>query len=174
MQIFSAKTIGKIKKNKYMLERKLKVKIEIKNKQIFLYGKELNKYLAEKILRAIDRDFPIKIAFLLLNPDNMLEEINIKEFTRKKNLSLVKARIIGTKGKALKTVTQLSDRYFTLKGNTVAIIGETTKIKEAITAMKSLIHGSKHAKVYSYLEKSRRRRKQKLKKEDSLDLGLKI
>jgi ribosomal RNA assembly protein len=157
MQIFNAKTIGKIKANKNLLEKKLKIKINISGRRIDIKGKSFDIFVAERVLEAVDKNFPIDISLLLLDEDYILEELPIKEFTRKKDLSLVRARILGKKGRTIEVISELSDCYVTLTENTVAILGPAEKIKDAEHALKSLISGAKQSKVYSYLEKARKR-----------------
>src|SRR3989344_810892 len=79
----------------------------------------------------------------------------------------IKGRIIGTKGKTLKILTDLSDNFFELddKNNRVGIIGNPENIQTSHTAIISLIKGSKTGNVYTYLEKHR--------PEKVIDLGLK-
>jgi len=153
MQLFHEKTIRIIKRNLPNLESKLKVKIIIKHHQISLEGKEEDKYTAEKVLAAMGRNFEINTAFILLEPDYIFEELPIKNFTRKKDLATVRARIIGTKGRTLQLLEELSGCYLTLIDNVVSIIGPSDKIREVTTAVQVLIKGSKQANVYSYLEK---------------------
>ena len=81
-------------------------------------------------------------------------------------MKIIKARIIGKKGKTLKLLCKLSECHITLHNNTVSIICKSEKIKETITAIKNLIKGSKQGNVYSFLERQR-------KKHEPEDLGLK-
>jgi len=162
---FKKETIRKISQNKGKLEKKLKVKIQIKGQNISLSGNEFDTYIAEKVFGAVERTFPIPTALLLTNEDYMLEDIPIKDIT-KKDVTTVKARIIGTKGKTLRTMQELSECNIVLHNNTVSILGPAEKIKDAENAVKSLIRGSKQSNVYKYLE----RQKKKLEIED---LGLK-
>lgn len=155
---FNRKTIKKILANKKKIEKKLSVKIEIKGNKVEISGNELDIYAAEKVFEALERNFPTETALLLTEEDYMLENLLIKSITKKKNLSTIRARIIGTKGKTLKLISELSDCYLTLNENTVSIIGQAEKIKECINAVKSLILGSKQANVYSYLERARTRK----------------
>lgn len=157
MQIFNAKTIRKIKANKNLLEKKLKVGIVISGRRIDISGKSFDVFIAEQVLEAIDKNFSTDIALLLLDEDYVLEEIPIKEYTRKKNLPLVKARILGKKGRTIEIISELSDCYLTLTENTVAIIGPVDRIRDAENAVKSLISGAKQSRVYNYLERKRRR-----------------
>ncbi len=149
-----------ISKNKEELEKELGVQIILKQEEIEFKGEELKIYEATQIIEAINRNFPIRFALLLLHPEYILENIPIKRYTRKnRNLKEVRARIIGTQGKALRTITELSDCHLSLNNNTLSIIGEAEKIKEAENAVTNLIQGAKHSKVYSYLEEARKNKK---------------
>ncbi|MEM4230487.1 MAG: KH domain-containing protein [Candidatus Pacearchaeota archaeon] len=167
MQILNIKTIKKIEAKKLFLEKKLKVKIEISGKKIETSGGEYEKYIAEKVFEAIDKNFSLNTALLLQNEDYIFESINIKNYTRKKDISTVIARILGKKGRTIQLIGELSECELTLSDNTVSIIGPTEKIKDVVNAVISLIQGSKTSKVYAYLEKARRRLPE-------TDLGLKI
>ena len=152
---FSKDTIRKILRSKKNLESKLKVKISVKGNNINLHGEEVNIYVAEKVFEAIERSFSINTALLLTDENYILEDIHIKDVTKKRNLEQIRARIIGTKGKTLKTISELSDCHIVLHENTVSIIGPAEKIKDAMNAIESLIRGSKQANVYKYLERQR-------------------
>lgn len=165
MQLFGVSTIKKIEKYKKLLEKKLKVKINISGKKVEISGKSVDEYVAEEVLEAIDKNFSVQTALLLLNDDYIFEEIPVKDFTRKKDLTSVKARIVGRGGRTLELLSELSDCYITLSDSTVSIIGPAEKITDAMNAVKSLIQGAKTSKVYGYLERARKR-------EQSEDLGL--
>ena len=92
----------------------------------------------------------------MTSEDYMLESISIKSISKRKNISQIKARIIGTKGKTLKLLSELSECHIALHNNIVSIIGTFEKIKIAESAIKNLIKGSKQANVYFYLEKHKK------------------
>lgn len=149
--------IKKILRSRDKLERKLKVKLEEKNNSLVVYGEEPELYIAIKVLEAINKKFPLEIALLLIDEDYTIEEIPIKNETNKKNLERIRGRIIGAGGRTLGVISDLSECHLSLYENTVCIIGPFEKIKIAENAVKSLIHGSKTANVYSYLEQARSR-----------------
>lgn len=152
----SIKNIKNILKNKKILESKLNLNLKIIEKRVVLEGDKLNEYIACSIIKALDANFPVDTAFLLSDENYMLEEINIKDVTKRPNLKEIKARIIGSKGRTLELLEELSDCYFRLNDNTVSIIGTCDNIKNAINALIRLIKGSKQSSVYSYLERQRR------------------
>ena len=161
---FVSKTIRKILRSRKKLEKELGIKIEVRGNTVELKGGELDIFIGKKVLDALDKDFPANIALLLINEDYILEDILIKSI-RHKNLSKTRARIIGTKGKTLKTLCELSSCYITLHDNTVSIIGKAENIKETMTAIETLIRGSRQTNIYSYLRKH--------KNKDIDDLGIK-
>lgn len=156
MEVLPKATICKLARNKKLLENRLKVKIEIKNSIVEFAGDELDIYVAGRVIEAISKNFPINKALLLLREDYVLEEVPIKSATKRRNLSVIRARIIGTKGKTLKTISILSDCSLTLQDNVVSILGPAENVKSAVTAIKSIIKGSKQSNVYYYLEQAKK------------------
>ncbi len=155
----------RITKNKEKLEKKLEIKIGIKGSEITIDGSPENEYIAEKVIDALEFGFPFSVALLIKEEDFIFEVIKIKDYTRRKDLTVVKARVIGKGGKALRTLNHLTKCYFEIKDYLVGVVGEPKNIKTANEAMIYLIQGSKHSNVYSFLEKHQIK--------PILDLGLK-
>lgn len=149
--------IRKISKEKRELEKELKVRLTFFKDSISIEGEAINEYPAMQIVNALAIGFRLKVALLLRQEDYMLELIRIKEYIKPyspSRLKQVKARIIGKKGKAIETISQLSDCAIKLSDNTLAIIGRTEDVKIAEKSLISLIRGSKHGNVYARLEKA--------------------
>jgi rRNA processing protein Krr1/Pno1 len=68
-------------------------------------------------------------------------------------LESIRARVIGSEGKTLRTLNQLTDCYFEIKVNEVGIIGAPESMKAAHDALIMVVQGSKQANVYAFLEK---------------------
>ncbi|GIU68343.1 MAG: RNA-processing protein [Candidatus Pacearchaeota archaeon] len=147
--------ISRILKNRKRLEDKLKVKIVIHGNYILIEGEPEKEYIAKKVLDALNFGFPLSVAFLIKDKDFEFEELNIKDYTKRKDLSVVRARIIGKKGKTFRTLNQLTNCFFEIKGNRVGIVGEPEYIKNAQNSIISLVRGAKQANVYHFLEKHR-------------------
>ena len=145
--------INKIKRAVPIIEDKVKIKIFFGKDFVTIKGQEVEEFLVEKIIRAIDFGFHVEDALLLRNEDFILEFIEIKEHTYRKNLKDVRARIIGTNGKAKKTIEKLTDAVLVINGNDIGVIVDTDHFDAVTQAIKSLIHGAKHGNVFSYLEK---------------------
>lgn len=153
--IFSEK-LPRILKNKKRLEEILNIKITNKGKDVSISGKAEDEYIAEKVLDALNFGFPFSTAILIKKEDYLFEIINIKDYTKRKDFSRIKARIIGTKGKTLATLNQLTDCFFEINDNQVGIIGLPEDIKNAQESIISLIRGAKQGNVYSFVKKARK------------------
>ena len=170
MKNIIVENLKKIKKAVPVIEKKIKIKISFgKSNNIIIKGGELNEYLAEQILEAIDFGFDVEDALLLKNQDFILEFIDIKAHTHRKNLKEIRARLIGTKGKALKTIQKLTGCVMVIHSNQVGVIVDSEHLDSTVQAIASLIRGAKHANVFAYLEK----RNVERRKFDEEDLGLK-
>lgn len=145
--------IRKIRKAIPEIESKIKVKISFKGNVVFIKGSELNEFIVEKILTAIDFGFDVEDALILANKDFNLEFINIKDHTPRKNLTDVRARLIGKSGKAKRTIETLTGGLIVVNSNMVGLIIDSEHLSAGIQGIISLIQGSKHGNVFSYLEK---------------------
>lgn len=150
-KLFTDKT-PRIIKTKWELEKVLNVKILVREGEIEISGEPVDEFIAEKVVDAASLGFEIKIALLLKEEEFILEKINIKEHTKRRDLEVIRARIIGTKRKTLTTLEELTHCFFQVKDNTIGIIGPADWIENAQKAIISLIKGSKQANVYAFLE----------------------
>ena len=165
MKIILSDDSSKIIENKKKLEESLKVEIIIKAKEISIEGNPEDEFIAEKVIDAVIFGFSIPVALSIKREDFIFEILNIKKYTRRNDLERIRARIIGSGGKTLKTLNELTECNFAIKNNEIGIIGSPELIKNAQDAVISIIHGSKQANVYSFLEKHHIK--------PVLDLGLK-
>ena len=92
---------------------------------------------------------------LIKKEDSMFEIINIKDHTKRKDLKRIRARIIGTKGKTLKILCNLTECHFELKDNHIGIIGNPECIKKAQDAVISIIHGAKQSNIYGLMKRNK-------------------
>ena len=149
-----------VRKEIVKLEKKLNVKISILSKRVIIEGNPLDEYEARIVLEAISFGFPAQIALSLKEEDILFRTLPIKHFTRRKNMEIVRGRLIGTHGKTKQTIENLSNSRIIIKGNTVGIIGPAEEMDEVTTAFTNLIRGSKQSNVYKYLEKIKSLRKE--------------
>ena len=163
--------VGNMKKIKRAvpgIENKVKVRVGFGKGRVTIKGAELNEFLVEKVIRAIDFGFYIDDALLLLNEEFVLEFIEVKEHTRRKNLKDVRSRIIGTDGRAKRTIEKLTGACIVISGNDIGVIVDADHLSGTIQGIESLISGSKHGNVFGFLE----RQGAKVNRVDEDDLGL--
>jgi len=96
----------------------------------------------------------------LIDDETTFEIIEITDFIgkSKKKLETVRARLIGTQGKARKNLEQLTETKISVYGKTVSIIGYYEDVAIARRAIESLIAGSRHTTIYSWIEKQKNKR----------------
>jgi len=159
--------IGKSGATKSKIENTCSVILEIDSDsgEILISGngsvEDIQPFKAVEIVTAIGRGFSPENAMKLLKGENTLHVIDLREFVGKSpsQVERIKGRIIGEGGKARENMENLSDTSISVYGRTVAIIGETNKLKIAVDAISALSSGSMHGSVYNKLENARRREK---------------
>ncbi|MCF7872318.1 KH domain-containing protein [Candidatus Woesearchaeota archaeon] len=157
--------IGSNGETKKELEEYTKTTLEIDSKEgdVLIKGSDsINMYALKEVIKAIGRGFNPEIARLLLKQDYVLEILPLLDYIRSKDhLPRVKGRLIGAAGKARETIESLTETFIVVYGKTISIIGESTGVMTAKKAIESLIAGSPHANVYKWLEKNRKKMKEK-------------
>jgi ribosomal RNA assembly protein len=164
IKIISEK-LPRILKARKRLEKELKVKITNRGKEVYINGTPEREFVAEKVIEAIDFGFIVPVALLIKEENFLFEIVNIKKFTRSKNMEIVRGRMIGKEGKTKKTLCQLTDCFFEINNNDVGIIGPAENMKCAEEAVIALSRGAKQSNVYAFLEKNHPK--------PIIDLGLK-
>jgi len=160
--------IGKSGKTKKIIEDKCSVQLDIDSDggevlvKSEIITQKFQPFKAMEIITAIGRGFSPENSLRLLNGENSLHVIDLREFTGKSTdqIERIKGRIIGEGGKARLNIENLTNTSITVYGKTVAIIGEPNQLRLAVDAISSLSNGSMHGPVYTKLESARRREKQ--------------
>ena len=159
--------IGKSGKVKTQIEKSCSVRLDIDSEsgeiEITSQGTvdQIQPFKAVEIVTAIGRGFSPQNAMKLLQDDNLLHVIDLRDFAGKspQHVERIKGRIIGEGGRARTNMEHLTNTSISVYGKTVSIIGEPTQIKVAISAISSISSGSKHGSVYGRLEANRRKQK---------------
>ena len=153
--------IGKKGSTKKQLQKATESIITVsKEGDVLIEGEDsLKVYSALHVIKAISRGFNPLIAQTLLNEENTMEILNIHDFTGKSKSKFTrrKARVIGTKGRAWKTIEDLTLTDISVYGKTVAIIGMHENVILAKQAIEKLLRGAPHSNVYMFLEEKRRK-----------------
>lgn len=159
MQQTYVENTAEVLKNKNHLQKQLNIKLTNKGKNIFIDGKPEDEFLALEVLKAINMGFSVEKALQLKQEEKILQTVNIKDLTKRHDLERIRGRIIGTKGKTLKILHNLTECDLSLQDNQIGIIGDCEEIEDAIQALTSLIQGSKQSNVYSRLERERKKKR---------------
>lgn len=159
--------IGKKGKTKEKIEEKCNIRIEIDGESgdvtvtpndrldIMSISKGID------VIDAISKGFTPEKALMLLGEDSGYHSIDLKDYSGKSANSLdrLKSRLIGEKGKARRTIEELTDTYISIYGHSVGIIGKLEQINKTEDAIKKIITGSSHKYVYNFLQEIRRKNK---------------
>jgi len=152
--------IGKGGKTKKEIEKKGNVSLNVDaegNVQISS-DDPLSEWKAVDIVKAIGRGFEADTAMKLLRDEYALKIIDLKAiFAKEKQRERFKARVIGTKGKAKKTIEEISGAQLCIYGNTIGIIGKIDEVDLADQGVRMLLGGAPHGVAYLVLQKERRR-----------------
>lgn len=163
MEEIYIESIRKVIVNKEKLESQLGVNIKNKGRLVFIDGPAEKEFTAIEVLKALNLGFSVNQA-LRLNEDNMvLNTLNIKDITKRNDLERVRARIIGSHGRTLKTIHNLANCDVALKDNQIGIIGDCEETEHAIQAMTSIVQGKKQGNVYGKLERDKKKKKMEVK-----------
>ena len=160
MQEIYVENIKEIIRAKTKLEKELEIKLSNKGKNVFVEGPADKEFIALEVLGAIKIGFSADRSLELKREEFMIQKLNIKNITRRSDLIRIRARIIGTNGKTLKTLKTLTKCDFAMNNNEIGIIGHVDEIEEAIQSVTSIIQGSKQGNVYSRLERNKKKKKE--------------
>ncbi|MEM0026681.1 MAG: KH domain-containing protein [Ignisphaera sp.] len=120
--------------------------------------KVLDLMKARDIVLAIGYGFSPERAFRLLNEDQILVVIDLKQYVKptENHLTRVKGRLIGEEGKARKNLEEMTGTDISIYDDYVAIIGDYESVNIAREAVLMLIEGRQHSTVYKYVDKAMR------------------
>lgn len=146
--------VVKDKEVKEKIEKSLNVKLSFQDNSVLIEGEGLELFQTKNIVKAIGRGFSPEKAFRLFNEEENLEIIELTEFKDKK-MKTIKSRLIGTDGKTRKMIESCSGCSVSVYGKTVSIIGRCDQINIAKEAINMILRGSKHSKIYGFLQEAK-------------------
>ncbi len=158
--------IGKDGETRESIEKSTGVKLTIDSEsgEVEIDDTNADPFLAlkaEDVVKAIGRGFSPKRAFRLFEEDVIMEIIDLKDYygKRENRIRIARGRIIGTNGKARRTIEDFTGTYISVFGNTVAIIGSYEGMEIARKSIEMILQGSKHSTIYRFLAEKRREMK---------------
>ncbi len=160
--------IGKSGETKKEVETLANIKLDIDSDEgdVVVSGTDpIKLYAGKEVVAAIGRGFNPEIALLLLKHDYGFELISIADYAKTKaDFERLRGRVIGEGGKSRRTIEELTGTHLCVYGKTIGIIGQFDMIAFARRAVESILGGSPHKNVYTWLEKRRKElRKRELK-----------
>ena len=157
--------IGKKGEIKDQLENNTSTKINVDSKEgdVTIRGEDgVGIYTAEEVIKAIGRGFNPETAMQLLKQDFAFELLTMQDFAKSpESMRRLKGRVIGESGKSRRVIEDLTETSISVYGKTIGIIGEASNVAVARKAIESLLRGSPHSGVYTWLERQRRKLKQR-------------
>ncbi len=115
----------------------------------------VNLMKAAEVVKAIAYGFPPDKAFRLLDEDQILVVVDLKQIVgdKENHLKRIKGRIIGEGGRARRTIEEMTGTYIHVGEYHVAIIGDYERAMAAKQAIEMLAEGRMHSTVYRHLER---------------------
>ena len=113
---------------------------------------------AAEVIKAIAYGFPPEKAMRLLEEDQILVVVDLKQLVgdAQNHLRRVKARIIGEGGRARRTIEEMTGTDIVIGDYHVAIIGDYERAIAAKRAVEMLVEGRMHSTVYRHLDRELR------------------
>ena len=116
----------------------------------------VTEWRATDVVKAVGRGFKPGLALNLFRDEYMLVIVDLKAmFDKEKQRERMKARVIGTKGKAKKTIEEISGAFLSIYENTVGILGKIGEVTVAERGILMLLGGAGHGTVYHVLHKEK-------------------
>lgn len=158
--------VGKGGETKREIEEKLDVALDVDREgTVRIEGKgddPLAEWNGRDIVKAIARGMAPEKAMLLVSDRYMLDIIPLNLLLNsRKAIRRQKGRIIGTSGKTRRFIEESTSCYLSVKGKSVAIVGEPEGLDVAKEAVLMLAEGKPRKTVYKFLQDRRRELKRK-------------
>lgn len=151
--------LGRDRKALGLLERICDCRIEVHEEYVTLEGAPYSEFNAKNVIFAFGRGFDIEVARLLLDDVHYFSSIDLREEVGDGRVSRIKARVIGENGRTKRYIEGVSSVKMSIYGDTVSFIGSINEIKEAETAVNTLIRGGTHKLAYLRMEAAHRKNK---------------
>jgi ribosomal RNA assembly protein len=151
--------IGTHGSTKAQIEEKGEVVLDIDSAEgtVSIESDSLSILNATEVINAIARGFSPEKAFKIFEDEQItLDIIDLSKVTdTPKELKRIMGRIIGKEGRTREALENLTGANVSIYGKTISTIGYVDQIQTVRKAIEMLAEGSKHAAVYSFLERKR-------------------
>ncbi len=139
---------------KLKIEKLTGAKIKLEDDVIIDSEDAILRNRIKEFFKAFGRGFDSETALTLLDEDYVIEVIEISDYVGKSRnrQNVLKARIIGTKGRTKKKIEEDCDVKISVYGKTISIIGKWKPVNLAKESVEKLLSGSEHSSVYRFLE----------------------
>ncbi len=153
--------IGKdgVTKNEVMSKTGTLITVDTENSMVIVEPETpsvppINVVKASDIVKAIGLGFTPEEALALLDDDNVLLVIDLKNLVgdNQSTLKRIKGRIIGEKGRARRTIEEMTGTKIIVGKYHVAIIGSYERAMAAKRAVEMLAEGRQHGTVYRRID----------------------
>ena len=157
--------IGPSGTTKRIIENRLNVVLDIDGESGSVWITLQNKnndpvalFRTRDIVLAIGRGFAPDNAFRLFHDEVHLGLIDLRDIFGKSesDISRVKSRVIGKKGRTRQQIEELSGSVLSIYGHTIMMIGNQSQVNVAREAIQRFIRGDQHKSVYEFLQRKRR------------------
>lgn len=156
--------IGTHGSTKAQIEEKGEVMLDIDSVEgtVSIESDSLSILSATEVINAIARGFSPEKALRIFEDEQItLDIIDLSKVAdTPKELKRIMGRVIGKEGRTREALENLTGANVSIYGKTVSTIGYVDQLQTVRKAIEMLAEGSKHAAVYSFLE----RRRQELKR----------
>jgi ribosomal RNA assembly protein len=151
--------IGTHGSTKAQIEEKGEVMLDIDSVEgtVSIESDSLSILNTTEVINAIARGFSPEKAFRIFEDEQItLDIIDLSKVAdTPKELKRIMGRIIGKEGRTREALENLTGANVSIYGKTVSTIGYVDQIQTVRKAIEMLAEGSKHAAVYSFLERKR-------------------
>jgi len=150
---------GRVKRE---IEEKTKTKLTIDSSSgsviiepAFQSTTALDLLKAQNIVRAIAYGFSPERAFRLLEDDQVIEVIDVRQYVGDKpnHIRRVLGRVIGENGKTRRILEEMTGAYISVYETYVAVIASYEISSVVKKAVEMLIEGRAHSTVYKYIDR---------------------
>ncbi|MCE4615274.1 MAG: KH domain-containing protein [Desulfurococcales archaeon] len=145
-------------KNEIMSKTGTLITVDTENSMVVIESETpsvppINVMKASEIVKAIGLGFTPEEASALLDDDNVLLVIDLKNLIgdNQNTLKRIKGRIIGEKGRARRTIEEMTGTTIVVGKYHVAIIGSYERAMAAKRAVEMLAEGRQHGTVYRHI-----------------------